>query len=320
MFPKRFLVISVGLVCLSHYPSTAGAQVFITSWGTYGSGSGQFRTPQGVAVGGSGDVYIVDGDNLRVQVFSSGGSFLRMWPAVGANIAVDASDNVYVGAFQNMIRKFTRTGTLLTEWDTGSLFFSLAVDGSGSVYVADYTNNRVKVFTDSGVYLREWGSPGSGPGQFDRPDGLAIDAAGNAYVADKFNRRIQKFANDGTFLAQWGGYGTGDGQFAGPVRVAIGPQGDVYVVDNLNRRVQAFTAEGVFITKWGTEGTGTGQFDNPIGIAVDGNGDIYVADTNNSRIQKFAPGVPTPVQALTWGNVKVRYRGERAGQFVSQGR
>jgi hypothetical protein len=45
-----------------------------------------------------------------------------------------------------------------------------------------------------------------------------------------------------------------------------------------------------------------------------------VADTNNSRIQKFAPGVPTPVQALTWGNVKVRYRGERAGQFVSQGR
>ena len=117
MFPKRFLVISVGLVCLSHYPSTAGAQVFITSWGTYGSGSGQFRTPQGVAVGGSGDVYIVDGDNLRVQVFSSGGSFLRMWPAVGANIAVDASDNVYVGAFQNMIRKFTRTGTLLTEWD-----------------------------------------------------------------------------------------------------------------------------------------------------------------------------------------------------------
>lgn len=107
MFAKRFLLISAGLVCLSQLPSTAAAQVFLTAWGSYGTGDGQFKTPQGVAIGGSGEVYVSDGDNSRVQVFTSSGSYLRQWsvPALdqgsqrqALNIAVDTNDNVYVAA------------------------------------------------------------------------------------------------------------------------------------------------------------------------------------------------------------------------------
>jgi len=316
MFAKRFLFISAGLACLTQFPSTAAAQTFITAWGTYGTGAGQFLNAQGVAVGRSGDVYVADGDNERVEVFTSEGSFLRMWSVWASSVAVDASDNVYVGG-GGWIRKFTSTGTLLTEW-VAVHFYNHAVDGLGNVYVADYMDHRIVVYTNSGVFLRQWGSLGTENGHFRTPDGVAVDAAGNVYVADKYNYRIQKFANDGTYLTQWGEWGTGDGQFTGPVRVAVGPQGYVYVVDNGNARVQVFTSDGAFVTKWGSYGTSTGQFDNPIGIAVDAGGDIYVADTNNSRVQKFSPEAPTPVQSATWGAVKSRYRGERGAARTGQ--
>src|SRR5262245_5841682 len=102
---------SVGAVCMLLAPlwvTAAAAQTFLTSWGTFGTEPGQFRTPQGVAVGGRGDIYVVDGDNGRVQVFTSGGTFIRMWPSSGPNIAVDANDNVYVGDYERMIRMYTR--------------------------------------------------------------------------------------------------------------------------------------------------------------------------------------------------------------------
>jgi len=313
---RNFCSTCAGILLLSILGSAPpadaeGGYVFLTAWGTYGSGVGQFLTPQGVAVSTNGDVYVADGDNERVQVFTSGGMFLRMWSVWSTSVALDASDNVYVGG-GGWIRKFTSTGVLVEEWVAGH-FYSHAVDEFGNIYIADYLDHRIVVYTNSGVYLRHWGSFGSENGQFKTPDGVAVDAGGSVYVADKYNYRVQKFANDGTFLTQWGGPGNGDGQFGGPVRLAIGPQGNVYVVDNANSRIQVFTSEGTFLTKWGTYGTSPGQFDNPIGIAIDAIGDIYVADTNNSRIQKFGLAT-TAVQAESWGSVKARYRGERTAQ------
>lgn len=317
MFAQRTLLVAIGLLCLSQFPSRATAQTFITAWGSYGTGEGQFTTPQGVAVGGSGDVYVSDGDNSSVQVFTSSGAYLRSWAVpdwtVGQalNIAVDANDNVYVASLSNhLIIKYTSTGIPVTQWggygpgpgQFGGLdtdFFSLAVDGAGNVYVADRGNNRIQVFTPLGAYVREWGATD--------PDGLAVDAGGNVYVADTDRRWIHKFSNSGSYITGWGGEGTGDGQFRGPVRVAIGPEGNVYVVDHLYDRVQAFTGDGAFITKWGSSGASEGEFLGPIGIAVDALGYIYVVDKNNRRIQKFGLA-PTPVASVTWGSMKARYR------------
>jgi DNA-binding beta-propeller fold protein YncE len=163
----------------------------------------------------------------------------------------------------------------------------VATDPAGNVYVADAFNARVQKFDASGAYLGQWGSSGTGNGQFTWAWSIATDSAGNVYVGDRARRDVQKFTSTGAFLTKWGGFGTGDGQFQSPEGIAVDAVGDVYVADDANHRVQKFTSSGAFITKWGTNGTGDGQFNYPTGVAVDPAGDVYVVDSQNFRIQKF---------------------------------
>jgi DNA-binding beta-propeller fold protein YncE len=117
----------------------------------------------------------------------------------------------------------------------------VATDAVGDVYVTDLNNQRrIQKFTSTGTYLTQWGSPGSGDGQFNFPYGVATDADGNVYVADTFNHRIQKFTNTGTYLCEWGSPGSDDGQFDGPFAVATDDAGNVYVTDRGNSRIQKF--------------------------------------------------------------------------------
>src|SRR5262245_9461033 len=63
------------------------------------------------------------------------------------------------------------------------------------------------------TFVLQWGSQGTGDGQFNFPAGVAVNSAGQVYVADFGNHRIQKFDANGNFITQWGSQGTGDGQF-----------------------------------------------------------------------------------------------------------
>lgn len=148
------------------------------------------------------------------------------------------------------------------------------------------------------VYLYQWGTLGTGDGQFAGPEDVAVDASGNVYVADYGNSRIQKFTSNGGYLAQWGG-------FNGPERVAVDANDNVYVADW--GRIQKFTSSGTYVTQWGTLGSGDGQFDHPHGVAVDGSGKVYVADYGNSRIQVF-DSLLVPTTSTSWGRIKSLYR------------
>ncbi len=143
------------------------------------------------------------------------------------------------------------------------------------------------------VYEGQWGSRGSGNGQFDDPGGVEVAPNGNVYVGDQYNHRIQYFTPTGSFLGKWGSFGSGNGQFDGPAGVAVAFTGNVYVTEDgayyENYRVQYFTSSGSYLGKWGSKGTGNGQFNGPLGVAVAPNGNVCVADRQNHRIQYFTP-------------------------------
>jgi sugar lactone lactonase YvrE len=164
---------------------------------------------------------------------------------------------------------------------------SIAIDGSGYVYVVEHLNDRVQKFTSDGTFVTKWGSTGTDNGQFSFPAGIGVDGAGYLYVADHSNHRVQKFTSDGTFVTKWGSEGSANGQFTYPVGVAVDAAGYIYVAEYSGHRVQKFTSDGTFVTKWGSQGSADGQFTYTLGIAVDSAGYVYVADHFGERVQKF---------------------------------
>jgi DNA-binding beta-propeller fold protein YncE len=305
----------VGLVGAGEAPD------FLTVWGEYGTGDGQFDFPNGIAVDSAGNVYVADTGNDRIQKFDAIGTYLTQWDGSEGDggrfsqpkgIAVDSKGNVYVAdTSNNRIQKFDADGTHVTHWGeygVGDGEFSspmdIAVDGAGNVYVADTFNNRIQKFDADGTHVTHWGEYGVGDGEFIYPMGIAVDSAGNVYVADYYNNRIQKFDADGTHVTQWGEYGVGDGEFSYPMGIAVDGAGNVYVADTGNDRIQKFELDGEgeyeYVTKWdGSDGAG--QFSWPMGIAVDGAGNVYVVDTGNYRIQKFGnPFIDPDIDIRPW--------------------
>jgi len=143
-----------------------------------------------------------------------------------------------------------------------------------------------------GTYLSQFGSSGSGNGQFSHPWDVAIAPNGNIYVPDPSHHRVEEFDSSGNYLSQFGSSGTGNGQFNYPYGIAIDASGNVYVADTNNNNVQKFDSSGNYLSQFGSvgtaSGTGNGQFDGPYGIAIAPNGNIYVADQWNARVQEFS--------------------------------
>ncbi|KZL89743.1 cell wall-binding repeat-containing protein [Clostridium magnum] len=177
----------------------------------------------------------------------------------------------------------------------------LAKDNEGNIYVTDAANNKVQKFSSDGNLIKEWGTKGSGDGQFVNPRGIAVDSSsGDVYVLDTDNSRVQKFNSNGEFISKWGNWGYGNGQFRYPRGIAVdSSSGNVYVVDADNNRIQKFNSDGNFQGALGSWGSGDGQFKYPAGIVVDSWGNIYVADGDNDRIQKFNSSGDFLIK---WGN------------------
>jgi len=135
---------------------------------TPGTGDGQFRNPDSVAVATDGSVYVGDTGNHRIQRFNAAGTFVSKWGTEGTGD----------GQFR---------------------YPKIAVATDGSIYVADSGNHRIQRFTSEGVFVSKWGtgspvplSPGGHDGEFNWPYGVAVASDGSVYVADKNNHRLQK--------------------------------------------------------------------------------------------------------------------------------
>ncbi len=271
------------------------AGAFVINVGSFGTGDGQFRYPMGTAVSADGKIYVSDCLNLRIQIYNA-----------------DYSLNKALGA---------------DKYASGNFFLpirSTIIDNK--LYVSHLDKNTIDVFNPtSGELLFSFGSSGTGPGQFSRPNGMATDATGNIYICESSNARTQVFnANleyqyqitlpsgaydcdihndriylaltnntiqirelNGTLISSFGGAGTGNGQFNLPYTLIIDKQERIVIADENNNRIQVFSLTGDFLFKFGTSGSGDGQLNKPYSISVSQNNTYFVADTMNNRISVF---------------------------------
>ncbi len=275
--------------------ASAGKAVLETMGGP-GTGPGQFTGASGVAVNqGSGDVYVVDAateggvGGQRILRFSAAGEFLGAW---GWGVATGAETFEVCTAVCGAGTQGSGEGQFSFLAERSSDFApvspQIAVDQvDGSVYLADNLNARVQKFSADGAYLDQFGSAGSGDGEFNLPQGVAVDPVSqDVYVADTDNNRIQRFSSAGVYQSQIGTVagGSGEGEFLRPRRVAVDSLGRLYVLDTDNFRVQRFSAAGTFDSLFGSGVANVA--DNP-DLAIDPASDhVFIAAYNSDFSSK----------------------------------
>jgi DNA-binding beta-propeller fold protein YncE len=246
---------------------------FNTFQGGKGIGRGQFDSPTGIAVDGSGNVLVADTGNGRIEKFSATGTFISTMGTKGVG-------NGQLGAPNG-----------------------IALDGSGNIYVADAGNHRVEKLTPDGKLIAEW--KGSEPG-FYGPRRIAIGPDGSVYVVDQGHSRIAKLSPDGQTLSAWGSKGNGDGEFDDPTSVAVDPATNkVYVADPRNKRIQIFDASGKFLAKWSVPEWGEAAgfedlvIDSQAGRLYASSAQlnaIFIFDLNGTRLGSLMPKPPDKLE------------------------
>jgi tripartite motif-containing protein 71 len=238
--------------------------------------AGAMNNPEDVALGPEGNLFVVDVRNNRIDVFTTAGAFVR---AFGADVeAGPGTGGVCTTATGCELGAPTPAAGGMSG-PTG-----VALDAGGNVYVADYGNNRVDVFSTAGAFLYAFGRNVGGPGQ-ESPELCTTEC----------------LAGEGSGAA---------GDMLNPWNLTIGPDGTLYVTEYSNSRVDAFTVEGEFLYAFGKEvnpaggdlctaasgcqegliSAAAGGLGGPTAISTDPTGTVYVASQENNRVDVFNAG------------------------------
>ena len=161
----------------------------------------------------------------------------------------------------------------------------LAFDSEDNLYVTDLGNARVQKFDSNGNFISEWGSMGSGLGQFGHPTGIAVSDK-FVFVTDNKNHNIQKFSLDGEFIAKWGTYGKDNGSMNSPRGIIVSEDQFIFLVDSGNARIQKFTIDGEYVSGFGQSGKKGGNFITPVDIAINSE-KFYVTDPAQNEINIY---------------------------------
>jgi tripartite motif-containing protein 71 len=225
----------------------------------------------GITVNSTAYMLVADYGNNRVQKLDLDGNYINQFPcASGACTAGSGNGSV----------SFPRYAI---------------VDSSNNIWVADSGNSRLEEFNSSGTYESQFGSSGSGNGNFSStsntsPDGIAIDGGGNFWAVDRGNYRVEKFNSSGTYLSQIGTTGTsgcGASQFTLPQYIHIDSSGNIDLADANCAQIEQFNSSASYIkafdptiASYGTF-TGGGALDD---FAFDACGDIWIQDSGANNL------------------------------------
>ena len=285
--------------------------VFVKKFGSQGSGEAQFNGPEGLAVDSAGNIYVADRGNHRIEELNSEGKYIRSIAKSEekegpSDVALDGSGNIWASyPWEGKIAEFGVEGTQLRLWGTKGIAagdleqaYRIKIGPEGDVWVAEWGNNRVQVFTPEGAYLYGVGTYGSGEEQLFRARGVSI-SGGNVYILDSGewsrntgNSRVEIWhlePGKPYYSASFGSYGSGSGELLEPSDLATDASGDVWVADTENSRLEEWNSKGEFMRSVGSHGPGNGQFEGLYGVAVDSKGDVWVTEFGNDRVDEFSP-------------------------------
>jgi sugar lactone lactonase YvrE len=288
------------------------------------------------------NIYTIAGD--RTPGYGNGDSIpatLSEVNSLNGSVAIDAAGNIFIPDYgNNRIRKIdAATGYIYTVAGTGTAGYNgdgisavtaqlngpqaVAVDAAGNLYIADYSNNRIRKVTASTGLISTiagtgaWGYNGDNiradTAKIGDITGIAVDTSGNVYISDLGNGRIreivkatgliQTIAGDGNMGYNGDNISAVTAQVNFPHGLAVDDAKNVYIADEQNHRIRRIDAVSGTITTVAGNGTPGYNGDNitattanlyhPYAVALDANGNIYIADAWNNRIRKVNSGTIT---------------------------
>jgi len=275
-----------------------GLNIFDFSFGTCGTGDGQFSYASDVAVDSDGTIYVADAGNNLIQTFDSAGNFLSEWGTSGAgdnqfqdpySIELCPNENLYIGdANNNRVQIFSRSGTFIDNFSSIGQAGDSWIAADGTIYVPDATNHMIRVFNSSFIQTSTFGTPGSGNGNLAKPWDvtMSLDET-KIYVLDQDNTRVQIFSSSGVYSSQFATNGTDPGECAICWGMAVDNSGYVYVTDWGEGKVQIYEADGTFIEEF-TIPAGNNAY-GIWGLGFDSDNKMYVTDVGNCVVHVYGP-------------------------------
>ena len=304
--------------------------------------------PDGPAVDAAGNVFIADVPNNRIREIDTNGIITTVAGTGVAGyggdgglatnaklnspvrVALGPSGSLLIADWANQrIRKVNTTGIITTVTGNGTAGYSgdggLAVnaelsypddvvaDASGNVFIADFSNQRIRKVNTNGIISTVAGNGTAGylgdggpavDAELSSPIGVAVDTSGNLFIADNMNERIRKVSGGviTTILGNGQGNFSGDGGPATkaaldrPLCTALDASGNLFIADEANNRIRKVDTNGIITTVAGTgvagfEGDGgaatNAGLNTPDGVAVDGDGNVFFSDAANQRIRQI---------------------------------
>ncbi len=228
---------------------------YSASFGSFGSGSGQLLEPSDLATDGSGNIWVADTENARLEEWNAKNEFVRTVGSYGP-------EN---GKFEGL--------------------YGVAVDSAGHIWTSECGNDRIDEFSSEGVFIKNFGSKGSANEQFNCPEGLAIAPSGNIYVADRGNHRVQELNSEGKWIKNY----SQSVEHEGPFDVKLDPSGDLWVSYAWESKIAEYGTEGTILQLWGTKGTAAGDLEDAYRLKIGPEGNIWLAEWGNNRVQVFTP-------------------------------
>ena len=269
--------------------------------------SARFNGPDGIALAGSGALFVADADNMRIRKVAPDGTVTTV---AGSGRPGEADGPAMTAQFR---------------YPTG-----IAVDQSGALYIADRGAHTIrKIMPQGGVStLAGNGRPGYTDGmgttaQFHDPMTVVAEPSGRLFIADSGNHSIRMIAPDGrvTTVAGSPEAGATDGagaaaRFNWPTGLARDQAGNLYLADSNNALIRKIFPDGQVTTLAGVGHAGSDDgpgamagFHFPTGVAVDRQGDVYIADSANNMIRRISPGLRLFTACCHWTRQPVALRG-----------